>query len=58
MTYQNLENEILQRVHYLNGDQRNRVLSYIENIPKTGHNTKLHKRKGLKQIRQALKDFQ
>ncbi len=54
MNYLSLENEILSSVQTLNGHQKNAVLEYIKNIEQTRHSKKLHRRKGMKQIKKAL----
>lgn len=54
MNYLKLENEILSSVRNLNGHQKSDVLDYIKNIKPTSHNQKLYRKKGLKQIREAL----
>ncbi len=51
-----LDSEILVRFSSLTGIQKNDVLSYIERIPRKGHNTRLYRRKAMKQIRQALEN--
>ncbi|MBV6645086.1 MAG: hypothetical protein KI790_06540 [Cyclobacteriaceae bacterium] len=56
MTYQNLENEIFTKVKSLNGHQKFNVLDYIENIPAGNHNTRLYRRRAMKQIREALRN--
>lgn len=55
MNYLLLENEILSSVQDLNGHQKNDVLDYIKNIRPTSHNTRLYRRKAMKEIREALK---
>lgn len=57
MNYLSLENEILSSVQNLNGHQKDAVLEYIKNIKKGRHSTKLYRRKGMKQIREALDKF-
>lgn len=54
MEYQKLESRIIDQVQSMNGQQKSRVLEFVENIPKTQHNTRIYRRKALKQIREAL----
>lgn len=54
MNYLRLENEILSSVQNLNGHQKSNVLEYIRNIEPTAHNTKLYRRRAMRQIREAL----
>ncbi|MEM7297603.1 MAG: hypothetical protein AAF391_04985 [Bacteroidota bacterium] len=54
MNYLTLENEILSSVQSLNGHQKSNVLEYIKNIEPTAHNTKIYRRKAMKEIREAL----
>lgn len=54
MNYLTLENEILSSVQGLNGHQKSNVLEYIKNIEPTAHNTKIYRRKAMKEIREAL----
>jgi len=49
-----LENEILQRVSNLNGQQQTEVLSYLRSLKGERHSTRRHRRNAMKQIRQAL----
>ena len=51
---QELDSEIIDRVKYLNGIQKNDVLDYIERFPRKRHSTRRYRRKAMKQIRQAL----
>lgn len=55
MNYLKLENEIITSVQHLNGHQKSDVLDYIKNIRPTSHNTRLYRRKAMKEIREALK---
>lgn len=55
MNYFRLENEILSSVQTLNGNQKSDVLDYIKSIPKSRHNTRLYRRKAMKEIQEALK---
>ena len=55
MNYLRLENEIISSVQSLNGSQKSDVLDYIKNIPKSRHNTKLYRRRAMKEIQEALK---
>ena len=57
MNYLRLENEIISSVQHLNGHQKSDVLDYIKNIKPTSHNTRLYRRKAMKEIREALKNF-
>ncbi|MEP0985944.1 hypothetical protein [Ekhidna sp.] len=57
MNYLKLESEIISSVQHLNGHQKNDVLHYIKNIEPTNHNTRLYRRKAMKQIREALNSF-
>lgn len=54
MNYLRMESEILSQVQTLNGHQKSSVLEYIRNIEPTAHNTKLYRRRAMKQIREAL----
>ena len=54
MNYLRMESEILSQVQTLNGHQKSNVLEYIRNIEPTAHNTKLYRRRAMKQIREAL----
>lgn len=54
MNYLGLEKEILSSVQHLNGHQKSSVLAYIQNIEPTAHNTKIYRRKAMKEIREAL----
>lgn len=56
MNYLKLENEIITSVQHLNGHQKSDVLDYIKNIRPTSHNTRLYRRKAMKEIREALKN--
>jgi len=56
MNYLMLENEILSSVQDLNGHQKNDVLDYIKNLKPTNHNTRLYRRRAMKEIREALKN--
>lgn len=57
MNYLKLESEIISSVQHLNGHQKYDVLHYIKNIEPTSHNTRLYRRKAMKEIREALKNF-
>ena len=57
MNYLGLENEIISSVQNLNGNQKSEVLDYIKNLKSTRHNTKLYRRKAMKEIREALQGF-
>lgn len=57
MNYLSLESEILSSVQTLNGHQKNAVLEYINNIKLTRDSKKLNRRKGMKQIKEALIRF-
>jgi hypothetical protein len=57
MNYLSLENEILSSVQTLNGHQKNAVLEYIKNLGPSKHSTKRYRRKGMKQIKEALNRF-
>ncbi len=48
---------IITRVKSLSKNQKNEVLDYLESLPKYTHSTRNYRRKGLKQIREALKDI-
>lgn len=54
MDYKKMDGEILNRIKLLNGEQKTDVLDYVVNMPKTSHNSRLYRRKALKQIREAL----
>ncbi|MEO9482799.1 MAG: hypothetical protein ABJG47_05110 [Ekhidna sp.] len=56
MNYLGLETEIISSVQNLNGHQKNDVLDYIRNIEPTSHNTRLYRRRAMKEIRAALKN--
>ncbi|WP_420576677.1 hypothetical protein [Ekhidna sp.] len=56
MNYLKLDSEIITSVRDLNGHQKNDVLHYIQNIKPTSHNTRLYRRKAMKEIREALKN--
>jgi len=57
MNYYRLESEILSSVQNLNGSQKNNVLEYIKNLKPSTHNTRLYRRKAMKQIREALENI-
>ena len=57
MNYSRLENEILSSVQHLNGHQKSNVLEYIKNIEPTSHNTRIYRRRAMKQIREALNNI-
>ena len=57
MNYFKLDSEIISSVQSLNGHQKSDVLHYIKNIKPTSHNTRLYRRKAMKEIREALKNF-
>jgi len=57
MNYLSLETEILSSVKSLNGHQKSSVLEYIQNIEPTAHNSKIYRRKAMKQIREALESI-
>jgi hypothetical protein len=57
MNYLSLENEILSSVQTLNGHQKNAVLEYIKSLGPSKHSTKRYRRKGMKQIKEALNRF-
>lgn len=54
MNYFGLETEILSSVKSLNGHQKTSVLEYIKKIEPTAHNSKIYRRRAMKQIREAL----
>ncbi|SNS48069.1 hypothetical protein SAMN05421640_0325 [Ekhidna lutea] len=56
MNYLRLENEIISSVQTLNGHQKYDVLDYINNIKPTNHNSRLYRRRAMKEIREALKN--
>lgn len=56
MTHQTIENEILDRIRSLSGNQKEDVLNYLGRMPRQRHNTKMYRRKALKQIREALQE--
>ncbi|GAB4233249.1 MAG: hypothetical protein Tsb0034_06400 [Ekhidna sp.] len=56
MNYFRIDSEILSSVQTLNGHQKSNVLEYIKNIEPTAHNTKLYRRRAMKEIREALKN--
>lgn len=56
MIAQNLENEILERVKFLNEPEKSNVLAYIDRIPKKIHSTKLYRKRAMKQIQAALNE--
>lgn len=49
----NLENRIYDRLKGLNGNQKEQILDYLESIPRR-HNTKIYRRKAMRQIREAI----
>lgn len=55
MNYYRLDSEILSSVQGLNGNQKIDILEYIKNFESPIHNTRLYRRKAMKQIREALK---
>ncbi|WP_462254005.1 hypothetical protein [Ekhidna sp.] len=55
MNYLRLDTEILSSVQNLNGHQKSDVLDFIKNIEPTSHNTRLYRRRAMKEIREALK---
>lgn len=57
MNAQNIDSEIITKVRSLNKTQKTDVLDYLETIPKHIHNTKIYRRKALKQIREALESI-
>lgn len=57
MDYTKLESEIMSRVKTLNSSQKYGILDYLEELPKSGHSTRIYRRKGMKQIREALKNL-
>ncbi|WP_258102946.1 hypothetical protein [Marinoscillum sp. MHG1-6] len=52
-----IDSMIITRVKSLSKNQKNEVLDYLESLPKYTHSTRNYRRKGLKQIREALKDI-
>jgi hypothetical protein len=54
---QTLDSEIITKVRSLNKSQKSDVLDYLDTIPKQIHNTKLYRRRALKQIREALQSI-
>lgn len=56
MNYLRLETEIISSVQNLNGHQKNDVLDYIKNIGSGSHNSRLYRRRAMKEIRDALKN--
>ncbi len=54
MKTENLESVIFTKVKTLNKNQKSNVLDYLDELPKERHNTKIYRRKAMKQIRQAL----
>ncbi len=54
MTNKVIDKEIIARVESLNSRQKTDVLNYLETLPKQNHSVKLHRRKALKQIQEAL----
>ena len=57
MNYLSLENEILSSVQTLNGHEKNAVLEYIKNIKPIRHSKKVYRKRGMKQIKEALNRF-
>lgn len=55
MNYLKIDSEILTSVQHLNGHQKSDVLHFIRNIEPTSHNTRLYRRRAMKEIREALK---
>lgn len=47
------DNELSTRIRGLNGDQMQQVLNFIEGI-RERHNTRIYRRKAMRQIREAL----
>lgn len=56
MSNQILEQEILDKLKSLSGNEKEDVLNYLGRMPKQRHNTKMYRRKALKQIREALQN--
>ncbi len=52
-----IDSAIINKVISLNLNQKTEVLDYLDTIPKQIHNTRLYKRRALKQIREALQEF-
>jgi hypothetical protein len=53
MTTSNFENEILNRVRSLNGNQQKEIMDFL-NSRNRRHSTRLYKRRAMKQIKEAL----
>lgn len=54
MYQSSLDIEILSKVRNLTGSQKTEILDYLESIVGPGHNTKIYRKKAMKQIREAL----
>ena len=48
-----LENKIFDQLKGLNGNQKEQILDYLQTIPRR-HNTKIYRRKAMRQIREAI----
>lgn len=54
MYQSSLDIEIFSKVRSLSGTQKTEVLDYLDSISGPGHNTKIYRKKAMKQIREAL----